>query len=265
MGGFMKKNSIYVRRFGILSKGKAKHLVKTVLVIAFLLVGICLATIKVQNVIQDSVGKLAVANDLNAAWIGSVASYWGGIIGGLISGILTVIGVALTIKYYKDSDASKSRIEHMPFLMAEVKDYTDKKIDNIITGGVEILKINSISISNRTNDNLKNRIFCYRVKLRNIGQGFANTLVIYTGETVGGNAYNKVIEIKDSTEFCFEVYSSKDVINDEIKFGVCYIDCMTNEYNQFYSIKWESKNPGNAKLENGYPCFAGQAHDIGNI
>ena len=48
-------------------------------------------------------------------WIASVASYWGGIIGGMISGIVACIGVVATIRYYKESDAKKERAAIMPF------------------------------------------------------------------------------------------------------------------------------------------------------
>lgn len=83
-------------------------------------------TIGVQNFIQRSIEKLAVTNDLNATWIGSLASYWGGII-----------------------------------------------------GGVNIYEINSKAINN---DILEEKILYYRIRLRNIGQGFANTLDLYWKE-----------------------------------------------------------------------------------
>lgn len=37
----------------------------------------------------------------------SVASYWGGIIGGAVSGMLAFLGVFYAIRYYKESDAQK--------------------------------------------------------------------------------------------------------------------------------------------------------------
>lgn len=256
----MKMIKIYMERFGIPIEGKGKHWHKTILLIIFLLGVLCAMTIGVQIFIQRSIEKLAVTNDLNATWIGSLASYWGGIIGGIISGSLTVVGVAWTIKYYRNSDATKSRVEHMPFLIAEVKGYTDKKTDGNVTGGVNIYEINSYKI--KSNDILEEKILYYRIKLRNIGQGFANTLVIYTGENFGGIAYNELIQVNNSGEFCFEIHASKNISEDNINFGVSYIDCMTNEYAQSYMMQWKSQNANDIKLENGYPNFIGQTHAI---
>jgi len=257
----MKKNNIYIQRFGISIGRKSKHWCKTIILIIILLGVLSAVAIGVQFSIQGSIEKLAVTNDLNATWIGSLASYWGGIIGGIISGSLTVIGVAWTIKYYRDSDAIKGRVEHMPFLMVEVKAYTEKKVDKSVTGEVRIYEINSEAVNKNT---LEDKIFYYRIRLCNIGQGFANTLVIYTGKTFGGMAYNKLIKVDDSREFCFEVHSNKNVLEDKINFGVSYIDCMTNEYTQFYTIQWKSQNLNDVKAENGYPNFICQTHAIGN-
>lgn len=256
----MKNNKIYSQRFGIPIERKGKHWCRMILLIIFLLGLLCALTIGVQNFIQRSIEKLAVTNDLNATWIGSLASYWGGIIGGIISGALTVVGVILTIKYYRDSDAIKSRIEHMPFLMVEVNGYTDKKTDDSIIGGVKIYEINSKSINN---DILEEKKLYYRIRFRNIGQGFANTLVIYTGDNFGGIAYNELIQVNGNGEFCFEIHASKNMSGDEINFGVRYIDCMTNEYTQLYKIQWKSQNLNDIKLENGYPNFICQTHAIG--
>lgn len=248
----MKKNKIDIQRFGILIKRKGKHWCKTILLIIILLGVICAMTLGMQTFIQNSIEKLAVTDDLNATWIGSLASYWGGILGGIISGLLTCVGVVWTIKYYRDSDAIKSRVECMPFLMIEMKGCTDKKTDSSVTGGVTIYKINSTAINNSTSEE---KILYYRIKLRNIGRGFANTLVIYTGENVGGIAYNELIQVNDSGEFCFETHTSKNILGDEINFAVRYIDCMTNEYSQFYTIQWKSQDFNDIKLDNGYPHF----------
>lgn len=259
-GGFMKKNKIHIQRFGIPIERKGKNWFKLILYIVFLFGVLCAVTIGVQNFIQRSIENLAVTNDLNATWLGSLASYWGGIIGGIISGSLTVIGVAWTIKYYRDSDLIKSRVERMPFLMAEVKGYTDEKSAGSVTCGVNIYEINSKAINADTS---KGKTLYYRIRLRNIGQGFASTLVIYTGKNFGGMAYNTLIQVDDSGEFCFEIHARKNICGDEINFGVRYIDCMTNEYTQLYTIQWEGENLSDTKVENGYPNFICQTHAIG--
>ncbi|NFO31939.1 hypothetical protein FDB41_13795 [Clostridium botulinum] len=88
-------------------------------------------------------------------------------------------------------------------------------------------------------------------------------LWIYTGKNFGGIAYNELIQVNDSGEFCFEIHASKNMSGDEINFGVFYIDCMTNEYTQSYKIQWKSQKLNDIKLENGYPNFICQTHAIG--
>ena len=95
---------------------------KNISIILLAIAAVFAVVLAIQSLIKENVESLAVTNDLNSTWISSVASYWGGVIGGCISGTLTIVGVVWTIKYYKDSDSSKTRIEHMPFLMFELKE-----------------------------------------------------------------------------------------------------------------------------------------------
>ena len=91
------------KRFGLPYNPQKEKKTKNKLVrhiVLFLIVFIAVAvllTLGVEALIRLSVAHLSVNNEMNATWIGSVASYWGGIIGGMISGILAFIGVCYTI------------------------------------------------------------------------------------------------------------------------------------------------------------------------
>lgn len=111
----------------------------------------------------------------------SVASYWGGIIGGVVSGILSFLGVFYTIRYYKESDAQKERAAIQPFLLVELAQDPRHELS---TG---------FSLGNRTDDKEKKKTI--NVIIKNIEHGFAKTLVIHTGFNVGGNAFNRVITV----------------------------------------------------------------------
>jgi len=115
------KTSIRVDRFGIPIEFKSKQIISKIMLLAVLIILLVVTTVGILEMIKNSINGLTVTDDLNATWISSIASYWGGIIGGILSGTLTVIGVIVTIRYYRDSDAKKRRIEYMPFLVAEVK------------------------------------------------------------------------------------------------------------------------------------------------
>ena len=77
--------------------------------IAFIDISVLL-TLVVEALIRISIAKLAINDTIDSTWIGSLASYWGGIIGGMISGTLAFIGVFYTIRYYKESDEQKEKV-----------------------------------------------------------------------------------------------------------------------------------------------------------
>lgn len=77
---------------------------------------------------------------------------------------------------------------------------------------------------------------------------FLKTLVIHTGFNIGGLAFNKVITVIDCAYTYFVI--NKDGLKDGATFALQYIDSMTNEYIQEYSIKAEHST---INIECGYP------------
>ena len=119
-GGYIVK--VTVKRFGLpynpqKDKKKKNKIIRHIVwfLIAFIAISVLL-TLAVEALIRESVAKLAVNDTIDSAWIGSLASYWGGIIGGMISGMLAFIGVFYTIRYYKESDEQKEKAAIQPFL-----------------------------------------------------------------------------------------------------------------------------------------------------
>lgn len=111
-----------------------------------------------------------------------MSSYWGGIVGGTISGTISFIGVYLTIKYYRDSDATKSRLEHIPFIYMKIVQTERSK-------SPDLSKAQIIDVLNRTYEVDKKNLWLLDIKLENIGNGFANALVLQLGTNIGGEAY----------------------------------------------------------------------------
>lgn len=102
------------------------------------------------------------------------------------------------------------------------------------------------SLGNRTEDKEKQQTIY--VAIKNIGLGFAKTLVIHTGFNIGGLAFSRVITVGDSAYTYFVL--NKESLKDGISFSIQYIDSMTNEYIQDYSIKAEHNT---INIECGYP------------
>lgn len=237
--------SIQEERFGLEIEKEKKVNRKQLVRILILVVAVFAVVLAIQSLIKENVESLAVTNDLNAAWISSVASYWGGVIGGCISGTLTIVGVVWTIKYYKDSDSSKTRVEHMPFLMFELKETfeaTDEKC-----------KGENIYTINRSNKGEIETVLC-RMKISNIGRDFASVLVLHTGENLSGVMYHELLKAGDIKEIGLKILYDKSIDKKEISFGIQYIDCMRNEYIQKYLLCW-SDDIYDMRIEQGYPKF----------
>lgn len=226
---------IGMQRFGKpYELGKEKRKKRNALfgVIIFLLVAIAvivIATIMIEHLIRGY-----VVEGQEETWAASIASYWGGIIGGVISGILAFLGVFYTIRYYKDSDIQKERASVQPFLMVEP--YKDNHIE----------PRKGFALGEKTDDKEK-QIIIY-VVIRNIGHGFAQTLVIHTDYSIGGISFQKVIKVDDSAYTFFVI--NKDNIASGLNFTLQYIDSITNEYIQHYELK---EDHGSIIIECGYP------------
>lgn len=210
--------------------GKSKNAIFGVIV--FLLIAIAvvaLVSIGIEAAIRDG-----VVLGQEETWVASVASYWGGIIGGAVSGILAFLGVFYTIRYYKESDAQKERAAVQPFLL--VKLWQNPKHE----------PSSGFSLGDRYDDKEKQKKIY--VAIMNIGHGFAKTLVIHTGFNIGGVVFNKVINVGENAYTFFVL--NKDNLQDGISFSLQYIDSMTNEYIQEYTIKSEHNI---IEIECGYP------------
>lgn len=207
---------------------------------------------KVINLIKPLFGR----DDLTSTWINLGAT----ILGSVISGFFTFIGVFLTIKYYKTSEAKQSRLECIPFLKIELNELYNKESDLNNSKKETIYEIKN---ENSKNNSKPKKTLYLKLKVFNIGEGFANTLVIKTGENFGGIDFKKLILKNESSELYLKMnIYDESIKNYDIKFAIQYIDCKTNEYLQLYSIKIEDQNSNTVDIENGYPKFLSQVHKI---
>lgn len=256
----MKRKGIFSieTRLGQIVRPPKKRWLRTVVLIFLTLVLITTISIGTYVLLE----KYCVV-DL-ATWTSSLPSYWGGVIGGVISGSISFLGVFWTIKYYRNSDLTKSRIEHMPFIHILLK-----RAQCIRT--IKEDKENVINFPGRFYKIDRNSLVEIDLSLENIGNGFANTLVLHLGWNAGGEAFQRLLKIgeKDYLQLRFYLDDTKHISN--ISFAIQYVDCMTNEYIQHYTVKCSSilsllpaeDIAKNIQIENGYPQFIGQIHQLG--
>ncbi len=229
---------IQVNRFGKpFDSNKGQEVKQGNLVILAIFLLITIVIVIAMAFCIESILMGHVINGQEATWTASIASYWGGIIGGMVSGVLAFLGVFYTIRYYKELDAKKERAAVQPFLMIE------------ISGDAKDHSTVGFALCEDTVDKEKNR-FIY-VKIKNIGHGFANTLVVHTNQTdIGGHAFNRVINVGECAYTYFVISKGRE--SDCPIFALQYVDSKTNEYIQQYEIR---KEYNRIIIENGYPQF----------
>ncbi len=234
---------IEIKRFGLpycpaKEKKRKNKITKQIVVFLclFVIVAIVLS-IGLAIVTRNYISVLAINDTIDSTWVGSLASYLGGIIGGMISEILAFLGVFFTIRYYKESDEEKERLAIQPFLIVTVGSDKDAK--------------NGFALG--SNGDTKEKTQEIKVTIKNIGNGFAKTLVIHTGFNFGGMAYNKVISVGETESLFFKV--KPDDLTNGISYGIQYIDAMRNEYMQEYEM---IESHGHIEIESGYPEFLKQ-------
>lgn len=226
----MKSFEVNMKRFGKNQSKKKKLKWKNVMILSILLIIIFVGcAYKVENLIQSSVVKLSVDNDVNATWIGSLASYWGGILGGIFSGIIAVFGVFYTIQFTREADRNKLRQSIQPFLNVN-------KVTSQYNYNNSDIKQFQISGVNRQDNKLKPQsLESIYLGITNIGNGFANTITFGTGENYLGIAYKDVFTINETKIVRLNVPKQK--LNEGFIFNILFLDSMANEYVQEYEIR----------------------------
>lgn len=247
----------FEKRLGKIVKPQKRHYILNVILIIFALFMIVLISIGIQSILQN-----AFVVDL-ATWTSSLPSYWGGVLGGIISGSISFLGVALTIKYYREAARSDNRLKHMPFIHIDLKQAKNAKIED---GADEYI----IEKRSRYYEVDANNAIEVDLVLENIGNGFASTLVLHLGKTMGGESYQKIIKVGKKENLQLKFYLGDAQHAFDISFSLQYVDSMTNEYIQEYTIKCKNilgyTSVADIKelisIESGYPQFIGQVHHL---
>ena len=130
---------------------------------------------------------------------------------------------------------------------------------------------NVINVPSRFYEIDKKRLVRIDLSLENIGNGFANTLVLHLGWNIGGNSYQRLFKIGEKEHLQLYFYSDDTKHVSNISFAIQYVDCMTNEYIQHYTVKCcndlhllpAEEIEKSISIESGYPQLTGQVHQLG--
>lgn len=105
-----QRQNIRITRFGkdMAPTSNIRSKIFLLFVIALALFGIIVASIKIEEVILRPIYSTQFGVESVDSWISSLGSYWGAIVGGILSGTVSLIGIMLTIRYYRNSDTEKN-------------------------------------------------------------------------------------------------------------------------------------------------------------
>lgn len=235
------KNEMAISRFGKNQlKRKKKKWIKPVLMGIIIAILFVLLSLKCEEVIRCSIGKLSIDNDANATWIGSLASYWGGIIGGVFSGTIAIFGVFYTIQFTREADRKKERQSIQPFLNVEV----------VGKPSGTVKKFQIADEPKYVEGKATQEFYPIYLSITNIGNGFANTLTFGTGENLTGISFKEVFTVNQKKEILLNVQTYK--MGKRVTFFIWFADSMTNEYIQYYELKRNEDGTG-YDLDVGYP------------
>lgn len=242
----MKNRKISINRFGQdqLQKKKKKWIKPAIIGLVLIVIFVFLSLMG-EELIRSNIVKLSVDNDANATWIGSLASYWGGIIGGVFSGVIAIFGVFYTIQFTREADRKKERQSIQPFLNVKI----------VASPSGTAVKQFKIADEPKYVDGKVKQSFCsIYLSITNIGNGFANTLTFGTGENLTGFSYNEVFTVNETKVVKLDIQTHK--MNKGVSFFIWFADRMTNEYTQHYELKCSSSGTG-YDLDVGYPNLIG--------
>ncbi len=146
--------------------------------------------------------------------------------------MLAVLGVFLTISYYKESDIKKEIASLQPFIRTtpEVRSEVERK------------RGYSYEICDPRSQQ------AYPVLIKNIGNGFALITKITTKANEDGYDFNIVVDKGDM--YAFNIMAQSERKAKGMTFSLMFIDAMRNEYKQTFEYK--EKN-GKTEIEIGYP------------
>ncbi|MGX8710942.1 MAG: hypothetical protein ACQGTM_11940 [bacterium] len=220
----MRKSKVEISRMGIKQES---HMGKTILkatgiillaviAVALFIFGFRCLELHIRNEYLINTGDGSSV----ATWISSLASYWGGILGGAVSGLLALGGTFIIINYYRKSDLTNKRLENQPFLNIMVKSKSNQPPKESV-----LFELGS-----------GNMCIYIQIVIKNIGRGFAQTLVYYDGSNFGGNEFRNTIESGRELDKQYVIKIKYKDSSVREAFGIMFMDCFSNEYIQSFEI-----------------------------
>lgn len=203
------------------------------IIIPLLLINVLWVCISIESYWESTYMKLSHFEATIGTNISSMASFWGGALGGIISGLLSIIGISLTISYYRKSDTANKEIENKPFLNLNIVSNMEK-LDEIQNLGKGANKVTVL------------------FEIENIGKNFARTLTYNNGTNFGGYAFNHIIKAGKKLDNTYRMNINFKESREEILY-LSFFDCFMNEYIQGFVFKCDDAYNDVINIEAEFP------------
>jgi hypothetical protein len=158
---------------------------------------------------------------------------WIGFFGGYVGGIFTLIGVLLTIDYYRKQEKEDKRISIMPYIKAKQRSLVavDEAIDENV---INLAYYSEHKNANESSNEAGGILF----DLENIGLGtavdikFSNTLLL--GSTADMPFLS--MKVNDKEHIYIKIYIGSSYLGNFRSIPVYYYDLFGNKYRQFMNL-----------------------------
>lgn len=240
--GSNKNFKVEICRYGKkIKKTKKRNNTTQIVVLLFICLAVALFIIKdLELYLRSFYSEIPRNSSYYLTWIGSLGSFWGGVFGGAASGLISIIGILLTIRYYRKQDSSNKIEENKPFL------------------NIEKVKLPSGSLKNVKEDDVLCKIgngeqlIYVPVRIENIGNNFARTLTYNNGSNFGGYEFNNIIKVGEMHSFDTILEFRYDEDMKDAILLISFLDCYMNEYYQNFEFSLSS-NKEDVKIIAGFP------------
>ncbi|GAU78536.1 hypothetical protein [Fusibacter sp. 3D3] len=238
----MSKNKFTMTRLGhqYKTKNRNKNYILELILLMLLIVLIFDSYKGFDNYIREILQIKSYSSENISTWISSLSSYWGGILGGLVSGIISFFGILITIRYYRSNDVINKILENQPFLNLKVVSVLNSNDNNLLKNDY----LCELGIGKHSVDVL--------IEIENIGKNFARTLVYHNGNNIGGFAFNHVINSGMKLDRTVYIKVNFNDFNEIKNFQLQYFDCFMTEYIQNFTFNIKNQKE-KLSIECDYP------------
>lgn len=170
--------------------------------------------------------------------LGAFASYYGAIIGGILSGVIAIGGVFLSLYFYQKRYQEEDVAKVQPNLKLEATNPG-------FSVGLLLSSIDFIGLENPLEQG-----YPVEFQATNIGNGYLKIHSIkYNGISASDETLTTVLDVKDKSKFvvCVKKQNRLSPFQLQIEF----YDSMSNLYVQDYNVNWDDAR--GYYVNNGYP------------